>query len=512
MRVGVLEIIASTAVLNARLRPGFWAELPFKRQLYSVMPQATCAWARRKGCKTFYATYVGLGRPENLLPQDLDLIFIATPTQYCPLAYALAAVYRRRGTSVVLAGPHARAYPEDCLRFADIVVTDCDETVVGAIVDGEVPPGTIVKSARPLADLPLVEERGPEIEAAAFVNGRRRRTTAISLLSSLGCPYDCDFCSEWKTRYTAFDSDRLAHELRTIAKLYPGALIGFHDPNFGVRFDETMSAFERLDRPQNPFVMEASLSLLNEKRLARLAAAGCKMTAPGIESWIDYSKKSRTTRVSGEAKYEAVSQKVREIGEFIPYIQTNIILGVDADSGDEPFELTERFIREHPAIWTNVNIPIPFGSTPFVEGLRRDGRLVEGLPFAFYTAPYLAIRPKHYSIEDYLKRMARLYDAMSSPMLLLRRLSALPSPIAKIVALARTAGLRAERDELTAFLRAYSRDRNLRRFHDGETNQMPRYYRERMRQRFGRALDLLPKECFEPVLPQPDSPPVVLNI
>lgn len=248
LKVGILELIASTAALHSRLRPSFWAELAVKRQYYSVMPQAVSVWARARGHDVRYATYLGLGRPEDQLPAGLDLVFMATPTQHSLLAYALCAIFRARGARVVLAGPHARAHPEDCARHADIVVTDCDRQVVEDILSGHYDPGAIAKSGRPLADLPMVEECEAEIRAAAFVGGRQRRTTAISLVSSLGCPYACDFCSEWATPYAAFGPDRMARELDVIAHRYPGALIGFHDPKFGVRFDQTLAAFERPGR------------------------------------------------------------------------------------------------------------------------------------------------------------------------------------------------------------------------------------------------------------------------
>jgi len=497
-RVGVIELIASTAALFSTLTPAFWIELQVKRQLYSVMPQAVSVWARQRGWQTHYATYAGVGRPEALLPDDLDVVFIATPTQHCALAYVLAVLLRSRGARVVMAGPHARAYPQDCARFADIVVTDCDRRVVDEILSGAVEPGSIVRSARPLVDLPLVEEREPEIRSSAFIRGRQRYTTSIALISSLGCPYDCDFCSEWATRYMAFDTERMKRELNFIARRYPGALIGFHDPNFGVRFDQIMHAFESGGR-RNSFVMESSLSLLDRDRLSRLRQAGCLMVAPGIESWADYSRKSRTNRTSGEAKYAAVSAQMREIEAAIPTAQANIILGVDADAGDEPFDLTRRFIAEHPKVWTNVNIPIPFGRTPFAERVRREGRLIEALPLAFYTAPYVALRPLHYGIEDYLRRLSQVYEAMVAPSLLVHRLALLPSAFSRGVAIARTVALRSELAELSRFRQALARQIDLRRFFEGETRVLPEFLAKRLRDRIGRYSALLPLEACLPI-------------
>lgn len=64
------------------------------------------------------------------MPDGLDILFLSTPTQHAALAYALATIFRRRGVRVVLAGPHARAFPEDCARFGDVVVTTCDRALV----------------------------------------------------------------------------------------------------------------------------------------------------------------------------------------------------------------------------------------------------------------------------------------------------------------------------------------------------------------------------------------------
>ncbi len=501
-KVGVLELLAMTAVLGGAMNPLFRAETTVRRQLYSIMPQTVSVWLRRAGSEAHYATYTGLGDPMAVLPDDLDLIFIATPTQHAALAYAMARLYRAGGTSVALAGPHARAFPEDSARFADFVVTDCDEVVVTELISGRIPPGTILKSARALRDLPLVEERDTEIQTAAFVGGRQLRTTAISLLASLGCPYQCDFCSEWKTAHVSFDTGRVRRELETISRRYPGAIVAFHDPNFGVRFDDTLRAFEEADvRTLNPFVMETTLSLLNAARLKRLRDAGCLMVAPGIESWEDYSNKSRTTRTVGEAKYTAISNKLREVASYIPTIQANLILGIDADRGDSPFALTHRFIAEHPGVWTNINMPIPFGDSPFVQKVRREGRLNRFLPFAFYTLPYPALRPRHYELADYLRRMAEIYRAQIGARLLVERLAHMPGGLARWVVLARTIGLRAEYRELCRVRRDMEENTALRAFLKGRSRDLPTFFRIRLKQRMGRFARVLTDRDYQPRLP-----------
>ena len=106
--------------------------------------------------------------PKTLLPNDLDVVFISTYTQASALAYALAKLYRKEKTLTVIGGPHAKQFPEDCLRFFDIVVGDCDETLINEILRDK-PRNLFLTSGRTLTEIPGVEERMPEIRASTFL-------------------------------------------------------------------------------------------------------------------------------------------------------------------------------------------------------------------------------------------------------------------------------------------------------------------------------------------------------
>src|SRR5438477_3554270 len=164
MRVGVLDILA----LPARRPAESFYHLLLTKQFASITPQAVSVWCRRLGHDTFYATYYGLGDARRLLPADLDLIFIACYTQASPIAYALARLYQQAGVRTVIGGPHAKAFPADCLRFFDLVVRECDPELIADILSGQFDPGSVISSAQPFDDVPTVEERMPEIRASAF--------------------------------------------------------------------------------------------------------------------------------------------------------------------------------------------------------------------------------------------------------------------------------------------------------------------------------------------------------
>jgi len=378
VRVGILDILTTAA--------RSWAEAAYNlgltKQYASVTPQAVAVWCRQMGHRTFYAIYYGAGDPKRSLPDDLDVVFIATYTQASALAYALAKLYRREGVLTVIGGPHAKAFPADCLRYFDVVVQECDKPLIVDILKGVYPPGTIVSSGKPLEDLPTVEERMPEIRASAFLFGRRRyAATTVPIVASLGCPYQCDFCIDWNTPYRLLPTERLEADLRYLSRCWPGVMIAYHDPNFAVRFDEVLDVMERVPPGRrNPYLMESSLTILRGERIPRLGATNCAFVAPGVESWEGYSNKAGVGRATGPTKVERVAEHFRRLHEHVPYLQANFMFGLDTDAGDEPVELTKEFMTRTPFVWPVVNIPHPFGGTPLYEQYLEEGRILASMP------------------------------------------------------------------------------------------------------------------------------------
>ena len=119
--------------------------------------------------------------------------------------------------------------------------------------------------------------------------------------------------------------------------------VGWHDPNFGIRFNDYLDAIEEAVPPNSiNFFAESSLSLLSEPNLQRLKKNGFKAILPGIESWYDMGDKSKTGSKTGMDKVRLVSDHVNMILRYIPYIQTNFVLGLDVDEGPAPSEVPFR--------------------------------------------------------------------------------------------------------------------------------------------------------------------------
>lgn len=502
-KVGILELMAYKS-------PVWWQNLigfAERKQYVGVTPQVVSVWCRQLGHRVHYATYTGAGDPKTKLPDDLDIVFIAAASYMAPLAYALAKLYRMQGVRTVLGGPHAKSYPQDSLHYFDLVVLTCDKPLIADIVDNRYESNSIVSSAKPYDDTPTIEERLPELQASVFWNGRPYAYTCIPMLSSVGCPYGCNFCMDWNTQYRPLPTERLAEDLRFASSHLPGTKLLFYDPNFGIRFDETMDIFETIPAGQrNPYGFETSLSnLRREDRLERLRETNCLAVAAGIESWTGYNNKAGVGKADGRAKLERVVEQIHKIHENVPYIQANFILGLDTDAGDEPFELTKEFWLRNPFVNHTINSPMAFRGTPLYDDLWNQGGILKTMPFSFYIVPYLTLVLKNYDPVSYFEKMVDLYALIASDRL--SRIWRAPDTAwqIKLVDSYRLFGFRGMLEFWQKMLRRLQTDRQFLAFHLGETPILPDVYVGIYKQQLGRYAELMPIEESQPLLEPGDK-------
>lgn len=474
MRVGIIEILAFP---SQRWIDSIY-HLSITKQYASITPQVVSVWCRQLGHETFYAVYYGVGDPLRLLPKDLDIVFVACYTQTSAMAYALAKVYRQAGIRTVLGGHHAKSYPADCLRFFDWVVKECDKDLIEDILAGRFEPGTFISSAQAYAEVPTVEERLPEIRASAFVQGKWPAScSTVPILASMGCTYTCDFCSDWDNPYRLLSIERLEEDLHYVANKLPGVMVGFHDPNFAIKFDTVFDVLESIPPESRfPYIMECSLSILNTPRMKRLKASNCISSLHGIESWADYSGKSGVGKQTGQEKVDKVVEHFERLADCVPLSHACFIFGLDTDMGDEPVELTKDFMERTPLVWPSVIVPIPLGGTPLFQRHLAENRILRSMPFMFYLKPYLAITLKNYDPVGYFERLMEMSAFIFSDYMLKRRLQNTSDWRFKFIYRARSFNEKKVHRIYRRTLDMLRSDSHFRAFHEGRSEMLPEFY------------------------------------
>ena len=462
----------------------------------SIMPQVIAVWCEQAGHEVTLVCYTGREDLTRELPAETDLLFIASYTQTAHLAYAVSDVYRQRGTVTVLGGSHSRCYPHDAAAYFDYVLGFTDRATLDEVLRECAPSrpmGRTLSALRQPASLPGVRERWKFIEPTL---AKASAVKIVPMISSLGCPYTCSFCVDATVEYQPLDRREIRDDLRFLLDKVRRPMVGWHDPNFGVRFDEIISTIEEaVPADRIDFLAESTLSLLSEPRLQRLKKNGFKALLPGIESWFSLGGKSATGRHRGLDKVRQVSDHVNTILRYVPYVQANFVLGLDDEHGEEPFELTRRFVELTPGAFPAYSLLSAFGqAAPLNLDLQREGRVLP-TPFHFLDNNQATnVRPKNYKWTELYDNIIRLRRRSFSWPAIGRRLRANRVPTARWLNLVRAVsseGFGRIRHDSTV-RRLLDEDRTVRRFFEGETSEVPAFYTDKVRRDLGPWWDVLP--------------------
>jgi hypothetical protein len=488
LRIGIVDLVSKgpTRALYARV---------MNANLASIMPQVVGVWCESQGHDVTYVCYTGFENLVEELPKDVDFVFVCAFTEAAFLAYALSQLFRSRGAVTALGGPHARCYPEDARRYFDYVFGFTGKAEIEHVLADCAPhrPGVAVASTRQPLELPGVRERWKFIEPTLR---KAPLIKMVPMLGSLGCPYTCAFCIDSVVPYQPLDLSVLKDDLRFLLGKARRPLVGWHDPNFGVRFEDFLGAIEEAVPPGRiDFIAESSLSILNEPHVVRLAKNGFKALLPGIESWYDLGNKSKTGSATGMQKVKDVSEHVNMLLKHVPYVQTNFVLGLDRDAGVEPFELTKRFVDRTPGAFPGFSLLSAFGrAAPVNLDYQRADRV---LPFPFHFLDNnhaMNVKPRHYEWKDFYDHVIGLTRYTFSWARIAKRFAATNAAIPRWMNMVRAIssegfGRIAHYQELR---RRLDTDRQVQSFFERATDVLPDFYSARVERDLGALSQWLP--------------------
>jgi hypothetical protein len=494
LRIGILDLVSNGPA------SGLYSRL-MNANLASIMPQVIAVWCEEAGHDVTFVVYTGFEDLATALPANTDVLFIGAFSESAQLSYAISNMYRQRGTVTVLGGPHARCYPEDATRYFDYVLGFTDKSLIVDVLNDHAqhrPVGVMVASAKQPSALPGVRARWKFV---AETLAKAPTIKIVPMLASIGCPYTCSFCIDSTVDYHAFEVDEMRQDLRFLQQVMPKPRVAWHDPNFGVRFDETLSAIEDAVQPGAvQFISESSLSLLGEDRLPRLRKNGFMAILPGVESWFALGNKAKTGKHVGLEKVKQVSDHLNAVMRYIPYVQANFVLGLDSDEGPEPFELTKRFLDMTPGVFPGYSLMSAFGrAAPLNLELQRAGRV---LPFPHHflnNNSAMNVKPKNYSWTDFYSRVVDLTRYSFSWRSVGRRFKHTRGAIPKWMNVVRAVSSEGHgRTKYYTHVRhLLDTDLTVRRYFDGETDTLPAFFTNRIKSDLGPFWDHLPEGALK---------------
>lgn len=330
------------------------------------------------------------------------LVAISALTLNSIRAYDVADEFRRRRVKVIMGGPHTFFHPEESGAHCDAVGIGEAEGIWKLMLDdaaaNRLKPVYRAELLPSLADLPL-----PRYGLMDLKRYGPFRTFAV--VSSRGCPFKCDFCSE---RFLLGEHYRCRPVPEVIDEIgrTKSRNIFFGDSNFGGSRSHAMQLMEALVPLRLRWSALWASYLCNDREFMDLAQrSGLLHLNIGVESIDANTLAGMNKRFNKANKYADMLANLRKRG--ISY-SLNFIFGWDGEP-DSAYDATLRFLHDHKVPVAYFNILTPVKGTPFFERMRAQGRVLDEDNIDRWPGQICYIKPINGTPELLEGRVRRMY-------------------------------------------------------------------------------------------------------
>ncbi len=317
------------------------------------------------------------------LEEPADLVGISCMTANAPRAYQLCSEFKARGIPVVLGGVHPTILPEEALLHADSVVVGEAEGVWKKLLEDVEQNCLQRKYHDPQPDLSQYIPK----DFSRII--RRRLFNLIPILTTRGCPYNCDFCCVTNLYGKKIRHIPIENVVRDIVES-KGKNFMFLDDNI-IGHPKYAKELFRAIKPLNiHWVGQASISLVKDTEMLDLAAeSGCRALFFGLESVsVDQIKTMRKT-IKEIDDLEAALKKIKKRGILI---HASMIFGFDNDT-EKVFDETVKFLIKNKISTVSFNVLTPYPGTKTYDQLKNEGRLLT-TNWKYYDHNTVVYQPK----------------------------------------------------------------------------------------------------------------------
>jgi len=353
-----------------------------------------------------------------LLDTDADVVAFSVYTQTAPLVYRLSAQLRRRGKVVILGGPHFRGSftHQEGRACCDVLVESICERQWRELLDeikaGQLEPGA-AGEARLIRDVEA-EFRYPDDLTAIFKVQKLWQVASVP--TSLGCPYDCDFCNPYlKGRYEPRSVEAICSDVASVPRWRP---VFFADATFGLRNRHALALLEAIAPLRRKVLLESTLARLGDTTLLdAMASAGVKWITVGVESF-----GSQMAKHGRSSTRESLLRLLDEAHERGMMIEANFICGLDED-GPESFDQIYDFYATSSLDLIIIDLLTPYPNTRLHQQMLEAGRIIDH-NWESYDYRHVVYRPSRMSPEQLIDGFNRLYGQLYSTRMAWRKVGA----------------------------------------------------------------------------------------
>ncbi len=318
--------------------------------------------------------------------EDCDLVGISCMTSNAHRAYYVAGEFRKRGRTVVIGGVHPTILPDEVQQFADSVVIGEAEGVWEKLLD-DFSHNRLQKR---------YHKSQPDITKHVvknFANLKSKRLfNIIPIMTTRGCPYNCEFCSVSNLFGTKVRHVPIENVILDIKESKAKNFI-FLDDNIIGNPKYAKALFKAITPLKIHWIGQASISFAKDTELMQLAAkSGCKKLFFGLETVCESELKKYKKTFNDITGLEEAIKKIKKMGILI---HASMIFGFDSDTKDT-FKDTLSFLLRNKVSTVSFNVLTPYPGTRTFENMQKEGRLLT-TEWKYYDHNTVVFKPKNMS-------------------------------------------------------------------------------------------------------------------
>lgn len=272
---------------------------------------------------------------DDIVDQEPSIVGFQVFTGYHQRMFQLADAVRERGAYVMIGGPHATYFTDDCWQHADQVYKG--EAVT-----------TFLTSNSFNSNL-LDPEKWP-LPYRGWPHGRIQ-----NIMTSFGCVKRCSYCynSQWQSLYDSYKvRQRSVDSVLGEADKCEAELIFFQDDFFGWDIKWLRDFAKRWSRPYH---CQLRIDAVSEERLELLKKSGCTGVTYAIESANETTRRNILHRPIPTDRLWAKAELVRQSGLAV---RTEQMLGLPTSDLEDELELLKLNCFLKPEIaWSSIFQP-----------------------------------------------------------------------------------------------------------------------------------------------------------
>ncbi len=338
----------------------------------------------------------------SLIPDDVELIGISAPfSQLAPVVHRIAERVKNAfpDTPTVMGGVYPSTQPEIALTsHADFIVLGEGEIPLSEIANNRYPekiPGVYTNRGRlpkdftsstvvkDLDSLPLPDYSIPAIENYFTFSQRMRTGRTASLVTSRGCPFDCEFCSihpVYGTKYRYKSAAKVLEEIELLVNKYSIRYLEIEDDNFTLKPQRTVEILNGIIRLNEKGAGIAwstpngvRIDTLNEEIVKLFKRSNCESIVLALEHGNQDMLNIMNKKLDLEKVYHIMTMLVHH---KIPQIVLFVIVGYPGET-KERFQSSLNYLKKLRDLGNNVRICVnfaqPYPSTKLTARCLEEG-------------------------------------------------------------------------------------------------------------------------------------------